>query len=94
MVPITAGGAPGTRDDGGVREEGVPVGALLSSSAPQAARRLATKMRSASNKGAREGRQFAVGVRSRLMRSSFPFAFFAAQAKGKHTKEYMKSALD
>jgi hypothetical protein len=77
MVPITAGGAPGTWDDGGVRKEGVPVGALLSSSAPQAARRLATKMRSASNKGAREGCQPAVEVDSRLMRFSFSFAFFA-----------------
>jgi hypothetical protein len=74
MVPITAGGAPGTWDDGG---EGVPVGGPLSSSAPQAARRLATKMRSASNKGAREGCQPAVEVDSRLMRFSFSFAFFA-----------------
>jgi uncharacterized protein YjeT (DUF2065 family) len=94
MVPITAGGAPGTWDDGGVREEGVPVGALLSSSAPQAARRLATKMRSASKKGVREGCQPAVGVGSRLMRSSFSFAFFATWAKSRHPKEYTKSALD
>jgi hypothetical protein len=77
MVPKTAEDASGTWDDGGVREEGVAVGALGSSSAPQAARRLAVTTRSASKKGGREGCQPAVGVESRLMRSSFPFAFFA-----------------
>jgi hypothetical protein len=77
MVPTTEGDVPGTWDDGGVREEEVAVGALGFSSAPQPARRLAVTMRSASKRGVREGCQPAVGVESRLMRSSFLFAFFA-----------------
>jgi hypothetical protein len=78
MVPTTAGDAAGTWGDGEVKEEGVAVGALASSSAPQAAGRLAVKMRSASKKSVREGRQAAVGAESRSMRPFFSFAFLGA----------------
>jgi hypothetical protein len=76
MVPTTAGDAAGTGGDGEVKEEGVAVGALSSSSAPQATRRLAARMRRASKKNVREGCRPAVRVESRFMRSSSPFAFF------------------
>jgi len=81
MAAIGVADAAGTWGDGELKEEGVPVGAMSSSSAPQAARRPAAKMRGASKNSARHGCEPPVGIGSRFMRLYFLF------------KEYMKISL-